>query len=442
MVILPVLCCFFVHLIVILYCFREDLLMQISMKNFQDSLYQYYEKEHMPVWIYNQNNDLCFTNFTTPILLHLMDTIKPLIRNYVVSSAVDGYRVILDYPYESYYAFTWHQTRRISYTVLVGPVLPARPTIKVWNHYSFRKAVFEDQREALIDLLPIMTLEVFLKEITVFLKSVCQMTAPDFSRFFKHFPKNEHIHDEITCTEESCRCKFAHMNPSELHEKEECLRYYIRNGNAYRLYTFLEDTGNREFLFPDHSSLSDCIIRAAELMTIGRLASVEGGYSTESSYYLYRNYMDQIRECRCTDRLISLVHKCLCEFSNYTHQVVTYTRKEYSPLINKCIQQIIEQMPDKITLEDLAESIHLSPKYLSALFNKETGSSITDFMQDMRIEEAKHLLLHSDLSYLEISNLLNFSSQSYFNCIFKKKTGLTPKEFRCQSLSAENSSVN
>ena len=87
--------------------------MQMSMKNFQDSLYQYYEKEHMPVWIYNQNNDLCFTNFTTPILLHLMDTIKPLIRNYVVSSAVDGYRVILDYPYESYYAFTWHQTRRI-----------------------------------------------------------------------------------------------------------------------------------------------------------------------------------------------------------------------------------------------------------------------------------------------------------------------------------------
>ena len=62
--------------------------MQMSMKNFQDSLYQYYEKEHMPVWIYNQNNDLCFTNFTTPILLHLMDEAR--LRGYSRMSLETG----------------------------------------------------------------------------------------------------------------------------------------------------------------------------------------------------------------------------------------------------------------------------------------------------------------------------------------------------------------
>ena len=99
-------------------------------------------------------------------------------------------------------------------------------------------------------------------------------------------------------------------------------------------------------------------------------------------------------------------------------------------------------MPDKITLEELADEIHLSPKYLSALFNKETDSSITDFMQDMRIDEAKRLLQHSDLGYLEISSLLNFSSQSYFNCIFKKKTGLTPKEYRTQNCNTDKELLN
>ena len=44
--------------------------------------------------------------------------------------------------------------------------------------------------------------------------------------------------------------------------------------------------------------------------------------------------------------------------------------------------------------------------------------------------EAKTLLLSSDLTYLEISNMLNFNSQSYFNQSFKKKTGFTPKEFK------------
>ena len=87
-------------------------------------------------------------------------------------------------------------------------------------------------------------------------------------------------------------------------------------------------------------------------------------------------------------------------------------------------------MPEKITLDNLAEELHISAKYLSVLFNKETGSSIPDFIQDIRVNEAKSLLVTSDLTYLEISNMLNFNSQSYFNQIFKKKTGLTPKEFR------------
>ena len=78
----------------------------------------------------------------------------------------------------------------------------------------------------------------------------------------------------------------------------------------------------------------------------------------------------------------------------------------------------------------MGSELHISAKYLSVLFNKETGSSIPDFIQDIRISEAKLLLLSSDLTYLEISNMLNFNSQSYFNQIFKKKTGLTPKEFK------------
>ena len=157
---------------------------------------------------------------------------------------------------------------------------------------------------------------------------------------------------------------------------------------------------------------------------------------------LYSTYAEQIHNCKNIGHLIELTGNCLCEYSNCTHRISTYTKADYSPLVNKCIQKIIERMPDKITLEELADEIHLSPKYLSALFNKETGSSITDFMQDMRIDEAKRLLQHSDLGYLEISNLLNFSSQSYFNCIFKKKTGLTPKEYRMQNCNTDTVLLN
>ena len=99
-------------------------------------------------------------------------------------------------------------------------------------------------------------------------------------------------------------------------------------------------------------------------------------------------------------------------------------------MTNKCIKRIIEKLPDKITLDDLAGDLHISAKYLSALFNKETGMSISDFMNNIKISEAKRLLAGTDMSYLEISNMLNFCSQSYFNNLFKKKEGMTPKEYR------------
>ena len=416
--------------------------MAINLKKLQDSLYSYYRKSHMPVWIYNQNLELCFTNFTTPVLLHLMDVLKPLVRNYIVASAVDGYRLILDYPFETYYAFTLPISKRTNYTVLVGPVLPAKPTERIWDQFSFRKAVFEDQRPILADLLPVSTLEVFLHEISEFLQKYCEIVPPDFSSLLRRIPRNEKLHDELQYSAEACRSRYTGFSVSALHEKEECLRYYIRKGNIYRLYLFLQDEKNQEFLFPMRSSLQECIIRATELMTIARLSALEGGYGTDPAYYLYSTYAEQIHNCKNIGHLIELTGNCLCEYSNCTHRISTYTKADYSPLVNKCIQKIIERMPDKITLEELADEIHLSPKYLSALFNKETGSSITDFMQDMRIDEAKRLLQHSDLGYLEISNLLNFSSQSYFNCIFKKKTGLTPKEYRMQNCNTDTVLLN
>jgi AraC-like DNA-binding protein len=94
----------------------------------------------------------------------------------------------------------------------------------------------------------------------------------------------------------------------------------------------------------------------------------------------------------------------------------------------------MERMPQKVSLAQLAGALHVTPKYLSTLFNHDMGISISDFMQDVRIDRAKHMLLHTDLDYPEISNLLCFGSQSYFNQVFRKKTGMTPKQFRMSGM--------
>lgn len=82
------------------------------------------------------------------------------------------------------------------------------------------------------------------------------------------------------------------------------------------------------------------------------------------------------------------------------------------------------------TVKNLADKVNLSPGYLSDLLKKETGKNAQDYIHFHLIEEAKNVLLNTDKSVGEVAYLLGFEYPQYFNRLFKKKTGLTPNEYR------------
>ncbi|WP_135557028.1 response regulator transcription factor [Paenibacillus cymbidii] len=85
---------------------------------------------------------------------------------------------------------------------------------------------------------------------------------------------------------------------------------------------------------------------------------------------------------------------------------------------------------DKIRLEDVAGHLHLNPNYFSSLFNRETGYSFVDYLNELRIARATELLLRTDGKISDISVSVGFASFSYFNKVFKKITGVTPREYQ------------
>ena len=204
----------------------------------------------------------------------------------------------------------------------------------------------------------------------------------------------------------------------------------MTNGSVYKLLSLFNDEEKMDILFSKKAPYQGYIIRATELLTIAKLSSIENGNDKKLCQAQFYKYVKLLRNCKEYDKILSILKKGSLEYARSAHKCSSYVNENYSPMTNKCIKRIVEKMPEKVTLDDLANDLHISAKYLSALFNKETGMSITDFMQDMRIREAKHLLKGTDYSYVEISNLLNFCSQSYFNNLFKKKEGMTPKEYR------------
>jgi YesN/AraC family two-component response regulator len=86
----------------------------------------------------------------------------------------------------------------------------------------------------------------------------------------------------------------------------------------------------------------------------------------------------------------------------------------------------------KITLEETAAFVYISPTYLCRIFKEKTGENFSSYLNRIRISAAKQYLLGDTVSLTEISTMTGFQDQSYFSKVFKRVTGKTPWEFKKQ----------
>jgi len=91
---------------------------------------------------------------------------------------------------------------------------------------------------------------------------------------------------------------------------------------------------------------------------------------------------------------------------------------------------IDQHFKESLTLEQLAEKVHMNKYYLVHTFKEEYGISPINYMITRRIVESKYLLTETDLSLSQIAHLLGFSSPSYFSQAFRKTQGVSPIEYR------------
>ena len=102
----------------------------------------------------------------------------------------------------------------------------------------------------------------------------------------------------------------------------------------------------------------------------------------------------------------------------------------YESVIKSFIELLVIHYREEHKVEFYASELNLSSNYLTLIVKQVTGQSVSDFIYEMLYSEARTLLSHSKLSVQEIAAKLNFSDQSSFGKFFKRKSGLSPKEFR------------
>ena len=114
----------------------------------------------------------------------------------------------------------------------------------------------------------------------------------------------------------------------------------------------------------------------------------------------------------------------------YCLLVKNHSMKGYSLLIRKVLTQIDYDLTADLGLKNLATLLNVNPSYLSTLFKKETGSTLTEYVNQKRIEHAVFLLNSSNLQIQMIAQYSGITDVNYFTKTFKKIIGITPKEYR------------
>jgi AraC family transcriptional regulator len=155
---------------------------------------------------------------------------------------------------------------------------------------------------------------------------------------------------------------------------------------------------------------------------------VEAGMEMEQAFRLSDFYILKLDNLYTAQAVSALHDQMVLDFTGKMR--LLQKNIGTSKPVTECIDYIYVHIKERITVEDLAAHTGLSPSYLSRLFKKEIGISISDYIREKKIEKAQNLLKFCDYSLIEIATYLSFSSQSHFIQQFKKIVGMTPKKYR------------
>lgn len=175
------------------------------------------------------------------------------------------------------------------------------------------------------------------------------------------------------------------------------------------------------------SPLDEMQERASELLVLLSRATIEGGADVEEVFGLGKDAQRQIRLQRSADSLSRWVTaaaqrfiSCVFDLTEVKHRDVLYKTTDY----------IRAHYAKRITLDQVAQHVYLSPAYLSRILKSELGASFPELVSRVRVQKSKELLADSSRSLAEIAGLAGFDEQSYFTKVFKKMTGVTPGQYR------------
>ncbi len=212
------------------------------------------------------------------------------------------------------------------------------------------------------------------------------------------------------------------------YEQERREQACVRRGDVEGLHRAIGELEQQKVGRLHRDDLRNFKDLAIVVITLSSRSSIEGGVSPEKAFSMSDAFIQRIEEQRNLENVMELCRKAELEFCLAVRDEGRFSSK--NPIIVRCRDLINRRINTKITIQELAEVLNTSPDYLSALFSREAGVTLSDFIAMQKVRAASRALVFTKKSYDEIAAELSYASQSHFGKVFKKWTGMTPRQYR------------
>ena len=210
------------------------------------------------------------------------------------------------------------------------------------------------------------------------------------------------------------------------YDKEKLLIYSILNNDLEDSRKYLNEILGHIF-FSSATSLDVIKVRAMELAVMISRAAMDGGADQAKISDINMRFLSEFFNYQTIEEVCWSLNDILKKFTRETFE---FSKVKHIDIITKAAAYIKSNYMRKLTLNEVAEYVFLSPSYFSKIFKQEMDCYFKDYVNYVRVEKSKILLLTDKMSLVEIADNAGFYDQSYFNKVFKKLTGVTPKKFR------------
>ena len=333
---------------------------------------------------------------------------------------------------ESFGCYGFIRLREEGNILIVGPIFSTPYSDFTRRNYMKEWAIpleYTEEVTQMLMALPVLSFQRFLTMLA-YLELCLNDREIDIDTHFAFQGEDRSQEREEEHSRNVIESKESQAIHNTWHFEQEMLQY-IQDGNEEALEKLLKDSASLS-----EGQVADNALRQVKNIfistaTLACRSAILGGMDMEQAYQLSDVYIRDCERAVSIDYIQQLQGKLLFDFTRR----VAHNRipAGMSREVFDCIQFISRNVNAPIQIADVAEHIGRSRSWLTSRFKRELGMDPSTAIMQYKLKAARTLLKHSDKTLSEISTYLCFSSQSYFQNVFKKQFGQTPKQYRDQN---------